>query len=800
MQNFRQHVNSTVEFRPGITGIIGPNGAGKSTILEAIAWAVYGAPAARGTNDTIRFTRAAPRAKVVVDLTFELDTHEYRITRTLNSAEVYLDNGVTPVATGVGGVTGHLQNKLGMTRQEFFNTYFTGQKELQFLAQMGAAERSRFLAQVLGYERLRRAQEIAKGKRRELGAQIDGLKSGLPDPDILNRDVEDAKKSAKDAKAALTQAEKHLAKAEKDLAEATPTWTAAQEARDKAQRLTIEVQSAQREAERAQRELDRALAEYTKVELAAHKLAEIKPELDELAPVVAANERLDELSRAHARRTVLLQNEKQILVELKRIDTALEGLKQAPALLLKAQEELAEIKKQLPAAEEVREKLLKQWREDAQDNRTTLTLSIDAEKELAAQIEKLKKTRKAGNCPVCAKPLGEEYETVLSHLLDELDQRRSDIKWRTHREKQLKDQPKELAEAEKILAQLRASLEKKTEREARCEQGLKDLWERTEEKQSKEKQLEAVRKELADIPEGYEHDEHVRVRLRLQHLQEIARQARVYEHEATNRAVRVAEVDNAKAGAQGILARLSELNAALVETKFDPQTYEREGERFKKLTAAATEATEAFRAATQSMAVAEQTLFGAKRAETAYLEKRESLLVLESELRHHNEMDTALTQLRAELNARVRPELSELASTFLSDITDGRYNALEIDESYNVLVLEDGEEKPVISGGEEDVANLVLRIAISQMIAERAGQQLSTLFLDEVFGSLDLERRENVIQLLQKLHDRFEQVILITHIETVREGLDHVIRLEYDEKSGASIVKEEAVQPDMVLL
>ena len=52
--------------------------------------------------------------------------------------------------------------------------------------------------------------------------------------------------------------------------------------------------------------------------------------------------------------------------------------------------------------------------------------------------------------------------------------------------------------------------------------------------------------------------------------------------------------------------------------------------------------------------------------------------------------------------------------------------------------------KPVISGGEEDLANLVLRLAISQMIAERAGQPLSLLVLDEVFGSLDESRRQHV--------------------------------------------------------
>ena len=89
----------------------------------------------------------------------------------------------------------------------------------------------------------------------------------------------------------------------------------------------------------------------------------------------------------------------------------------------------------------------------------------------------------------------------------------------------------------------------------------------------------------------------------------------------------------------------------------------------------------------------------------------------------------------------------------------------------------------MISGGEEDLANLVLRLAISQMIAERAGQSFSLLILDEVFGSLDEARRLNVVELLRGLQDRFEQVILITHIEPVREGLDRVISVRYDEET-----------------
>jgi DNA repair protein SbcC/Rad50 len=43
---------------------------------------------------------------------------------------------------------------------------------------------------------------------------------------------------------------------------------------------------------------------------------------------------------------------------------------------------------------------------------------------------------------------------------------------------------------------------------------------------------------------------------------------------------------------------------------------------------------------------------------------------------------------------------------------------------------------------------------------------------------------------LRGLQDRFEQVIIITHIEQVREGLDRVINVRYDEESGTSVVTQ----------
>ncbi|MGQ0813183.1 MAG: AAA family ATPase [Gemmatimonadota bacterium] len=791
LQNFRQHVDTIIDFRPGLTGIIGPNGAGKTTILEGIAWAVYGASAARGTNDTIRFARAAPRAKVIVDLSFELESHEYRVTRTLNSAEVYLDNGLNPVATGVSGATAYLQSKLGMTLDEFFNTYFTGQKELQFLAQLGPADRARFFAQVLGYERLRRAQDIAKNRRRELGAEIDGLKAGLTDPAVLKVEREAVERQLGEARKNAARILKTLAKLEQDKAAATPVWKSAQDARAQAQRLTFEIDAVTRELNSAQREVERAAGELQKVSAAQANLAAIMPQLGELVVVTAATEQQEELSRAHERMSVLQQSGKRLLADSARLDTALEGLKQAPALLAKAQAELAELKSTLPGAVQLRETLLAQYQKDVQDNRTELRILEAQQQELETQIRKLNDAGESGDCPICTKPLGHEYGTVLEHLQLELEDRRNIIKWRTSREKQLAKRPAELVEAERTLAQLQTAIEKKTEREAKCQKGAEELWRATEEKQLRDKQLAELRAEWSAVPAGYDREAHTQLRNRLAELQQFARQASVYEHEIATQGVREAELAAAQERRRTLGEKQTQLHAELKHLGFAEQTYEKLKAAYEKLTAEAHAAQIAGAQANQALAGAEAALRGVERAEAAYQEKREKLGTLESELRHHSEMDVALTRLRTELNARVRPELAELASSFLSEITDGRYSGLEIDEGYNVLVLEDGEEKPVISGGEEDVANLVLRIAISQMIAERAGQQLSTLFLDEVFGSLDLERRDNVIQLLQRLHERFEQVILITHVETVREGLHHVIRLSYDERSGASVVKEE---------
>ncbi|HEY8470526.1 MAG TPA: SMC family ATPase [Longimicrobiales bacterium] len=793
--NFRQHADTTIEFRRGLTGIIGPNGAGKSTILEAIGWAIYGSAAIRGTNDTLRFSRAPGGSRVQVELVFELAGHEYRVVRTLKSADVYLDGSTTPVATSLGGVTQYLERRLGMSREEFFNTYFTGQKELQFLAQMGAAQRALFLSQVLGYERLRVAQERVRQRRNELRHEAEGLRAGLPDPEALRAERDAAERRRREAIAATRAAEKAArAAAERALALA-PRWREAQAAREQDRELAHAIDIARAELEAAEREAVRAREELEAATAAAAELAALREQLAALPTVVQECEQLAEQARLAERRRALEDSERALLSELREGERRLAAVEQAPRLAEQYGRELEEARRELLALEQAVSEQLSEWVQRKEEVRTRLDTYRKRGQELKEQMRMLEQAGPDGICPTCERPLGAEFERVFARLRDEWEALVQDGKWLRQRERQLATKPDELARAEMRRAEARAVVEEKARKLARCQQAVQELDTLRADRRQREERLEKLRAELAALPADYDRARHQRAEARLRELRELERRASRLEPAAEARPERERALAAAEARIEMLRARLAETERRRAELGFREDAYR---ELAAEVERAAAEQREAELRVVELRGVvqaAEQALEAAVRAESEYQERRAALAALESDFRHHKELDAALGELRAELNARLRPELAEIASGFLSELTDGRYTALEIDEKYDVLVLDEGEEKPVISGGEEDIVNLVLRLAISQMIAERSGHPLSVLILDEVLGSLDLERRDNVIQLLHRLENRYEQVILITHIESVRESLDQVIRVEYDERTGASIVREERIRP-----
>ena len=151
-----------------------------------------------------------------------------------------------------------------------------------------------------------------------------------------------------------------------------------------------------------------------------------------------------------------------------------------------------------------------------------------------------------------------------------------------------------------------------------------------------------------------------------------------------------------------------------------------------------------------------------------------------------------MSSFRLHLISRIRPALSSYASDFFGRLTDGKYQEIELDDNYDIMVYDGANLYDIerFSGGEEDLANLCLRLAISEIITERAGGLFNFIILDEIFGSQDMIRRQNIMKSLNNLSSKFRQIFLITHIEDIKNYMENVILVSENE-AGISSIKIE---------
>src|SRR6266545_3527572 len=375
--NFRQHADTELEFGPGITGIFGSNGSGKTTILEAIAWAIYGAQAVRGDRDSIRRLGAKGRAAVEVELEFRLGAHEYRVTRGLSIATLSQDG--QPVANSLKAVTDKLERTLGMTHDELFNTYFTGQKELAVMA-------------VLGYERLREAQERVREVRNALAAEARGLEAGLPDSAALGEERRAAEQRLAAARGAAQAADAARRAAEEALAREEPRWHEWMARRERTLSLDGERRMAEQGVVTARQEfqrLDKELADA----LSARE--QLKQREAELAPVTRLKQEVAELERLQ-REAAARRAEEAQLEELARaagtLERRLAELRDVDATLARAEAEARQLEERLQSAERGLEEERTAWvrdRQYAETKRSELLKLYEEVKEQRDQLVKL---------------------------------------------------------------------------------------------------------------------------------------------------------------------------------------------------------------------------------------------------------------------------------------------------------------------------------------------------------------------------------------------------------------------------
>ena len=789
--NVRQHADTDVVLGKGLTAVIGPNGVGKTTLLEAIAWALYGAPAARGSRESIKFNRAPARSSVRVEVTFALGAHTYRVVRSLTNAELFQDGQPEAVANSGTEVTARVERMLGMNRAEFFNTYFTGQKELAVMANLGPTERGRFLSQILGYERLKLAQDQLRLERSSIRAEREGLEQGLPSVAELEREIGAATQAVTDAERAAQQALAAQQAAQHVMARTAPAWKAANEQRDRHNKVEGDLQVAKHAVETANETFQRLDREMRDALEAKAALDQVNKELKPVPALRAELERLDQEAKAVMRRRQLMGQLEKTEDDVERARKRIAALGNVPAALKAAEAQAKKAAADLEKVVKQRDAQHTALTRDRQDAETKLRQHAEQYKDLEKHLADTKKAGRDGECPTCARKLGDEYDAVVAELTRQLEDVRTNGRFFKQRVAQLKLDPPELKAIDKAFEVARRAADAAAADVVKARELAKKHAEQSVELVQQEKSVQELKKETKGLPEDYDEKKHDAVRDRLKELEPAQQKAQQLTVKAEHAARLVKDAESAEKVLSEREARAKALTLVLKDVGFSEAEFTRAREEHEAAQQALRGAELAAVEAQGRVRSAAQQLAQAKRRQADRAARAERLTALAEEAHYHDALDESFTDLRRELNEQMRPELSELASAWLSDLTDGRYNELELDGDYQVRVLEDGISKPVISGGEEDVANLVLRIAISQMVADRAGQPLSLLVLDEIFGSLDEARRRSVLELLRRLGDRFPQVVLITHIETVRDSVDRVLRVTLDEASGAARVTDD---------
>ncbi|NJN17960.1 MAG: SMC family ATPase [Oscillochloris sp.] len=81
------------------------------------------------------------------------------------------------------------------------------------------------------------------------------------------------------------------------------------------------------------------------------------------------------------------------------------------------------------------------------------------------------------------------------------------------------------------------------------------------------------------------------------------------------------------------------------------------------------------------------------------------------------------------------------------------------------------------SGGEAMRANFAVRVALSRLLARRAGARLETLVIDEGFGALDALGRERMVEAITSVQNDFKRIVVITHIDDLRDRFPALIEI-----------------------
>jgi DNA repair protein SbcC/Rad50 len=821
--------------------LTGANGHGKSALLDAITWVLWGRARAKRDDDLIHLGAS----EMEVEFTFDLGGAVYRVLRKRDSTKqgrTLLDLQVQSpegrgefrsiAEPGVRATQEAIIRLLRMDYETFTNSAFLLQGRADAFTTRTPAERKQVLGEILGLslydEYEQRAKEKAKEREREV-AELEGLLRDIDrelarqpeyEADLAQAEIRVAELSAavKEAEAALRDLrheqqalehqqarlrdlERRLSQAERELQEVEAQIAERQQRLDLyeatlAQRQEVEEGYAAlvvaREAEAAwnerlvryaqvqdrQRELERAVdAARRELDLAVGRLSERSHELERRATALPTHERdlaevrdrLAGLARQQAEREAdqsqiqaLGEESARLQVRNEQLKVAIDALKEKVDLL----ERETAAGAQCPLcgqslSDEHRDQLLDQFRAEGKTLADTHRANTARRREIAADTRRLEAEIRDLDRELATQPAQQRREAQLEQALAEAQQAAADL--------------------EKVHAELVAL-------EERLRAGAYAPAEQAE--------LAHVAEELAAL--GYDPEAHHQARAEVTSL---------VEFEATYQQLQTAQerVDEERAALHDLQARQARWREAL-----DADRLERAGlaadvarlpevaDRVQVQAQEAEERQAQSSKARQVLGAAQQRLDHCSHLAEERKRRAADRQRLAEEKAIFDDLRLAFGKkgIQAMIIEAAIPEIEYEANRLLARMTDGRMHVRfetqretlkgETVETLDINIADELGTRPyeMYSGGEAFRINLAIRIALSKLLAHRAGAQLQMLVIDEGFGTQDTEGRERLVEAITSIQEDFARILVITHIEELKDAFP--VRIEVTKTAHGS--------------
>jgi exonuclease SbcC len=840
LRQWRSYEDCAIEFPDGLIGVRGQNGAGKSTIAEAIGWALFGRLRARAKVGDLRRQGAPKGSKSVVEFEFQLGSSNYRIERTVAGDAKLWINGQLETQK-VTDTNSRVAQELDMTWEVFQRTVFAQQKDVAALDPGASADqRKSHVERLLGLERYKTAATRARGDMKLRSAELGALREAAPDVGEIKALLKEAEEQAAKGDPAVDAARAKLDQATKQRDDARKKVETEQEKRRQFE-LISQRQKSENQAlsgtEETAANLTAKLSERTRW------LSELKKLAPEAAKLKVAEKTLS-LWDGLSEDVSALESTNAALAKIPYIASEAKKSRQEHEKLAAEQTQLLQrrpaLDTQLNAAKARLDALRAAAKAGAPEQAKLVVTGLDAtvrkaREELAVARAELAHDQSHVDdvadggprtpCPICKKPYGEEYDNILDgyrsrigankRLVPELEAKCGQLDSRLEQAREAQVQARtatrklaettgaaNVADAEETLAGAKAELAKvdqrlkalavnlpKLAKECAANESNADEWRELDAtRKEKERNIERVLKTLGRA--RYSQSAHERA-------QSAYERVVAADEEAGSLKQATADTSDLKIELEKVEKSLASGRAALKQTAAELQNIDFDEKRLQAAKKAA-EISEEMReqakeGVTQARLEAQARSGDVKALRDRLAEAKaaqDAVVAKTTEARQYEVAASLLSKFRDQQARRAWPRLEQLASTLLASATDGRYADVKLSSDYRLMIVDRGEDHELarFSGGEQDLANLCLRLAIADWVSKERSVDLGFVVLDEVFGSQDDERRQRLLSELRALSGRFRQMLVITHLSDIADLCDSQLEVSLLEPGRSSAV------------